>query len=70
MLQTVGGRGSYSGLQNVHIDGCSNNDNDRRTEQDAGQMKELEMSDSLQTVVAMQCNSQHQSDKLSDGPRE
>lgn len=52
---------------------CFNNDNNhRRTKrkQDAGQMKEPEMSDSLQTVVALQCNSQHQSDKLSDRPRE
>lgn len=32
-------------------------------------MKEPEMSDSLQTVVALQSNSQHQSDKLCDRPR-
>lgn len=31
------------------------NDGNRRTKQDAGQMKEPEMSDSLQTVVALQC---------------
>lgn len=47
-----------------------NDNNTGRTKQDVGQMKEPEMSGSLQAVVALQCNSQHQSDKLSDRPRE
>lgn len=38
----------------MRTDANWDNDNNRRTKQDAGQMKEPEMSDSLQTVVALQ----------------